>query len=183
MAIDEPSSTPEALEIPVIDISAYLEGDIDATKEIASKLNAAAQSPGFFQIVGHDVSPDLRERLLDRIAAFFALPQEMKTAIHRKYSPALRGYETIGEQQLEAGYADAKEGFMIGPEINSNSARFLQGPNQWPATGEPVGLEQIFMEYFGKMRDLSKIMFRLMALSLNLDEYAFDEFCSGKDCE
>lgn len=183
MAIDEPLSLSPSLDIPVIDISGYLAGDIKATRDIASQLNAAAQAPGFFQIVGHGVPADLRKSLLDRIAAFFALPADQKNALHRHNSKALRGFETLGEQQLEPGFADVKEGFMIGAEIESKDARYLQGPNQWPANGQVDGLENTFMEYFQRMRDLSKVMFRLMALSLSLDEFYFDEFASGKDCK
>ncbi|KAH0282325.1 putative gibberellin 20 oxidase [Aureobasidium namibiae CBS 147.97] len=181
MAIDEPSSPLPALDIPVIDISGYLAGDIKATKTIALQLNAAAQAPGFFQIVGHDIPADLRETLLDRVVAFFALPADQKNALHRNNSKALRGFETLGEQQLEPGYADVKEGFMVGAEVESKNARFLQGPNQWPAKGQGDGLEGTFMEYFHKMRDLSRIMFRLVALSLSLDESFFDDFASGQD--
>ena len=56
MAIDEASSPLPALDIPVINISGYLTGDIKATRNIALQLNAAAQSPGFFQIVSHNLS-------------------------------------------------------------------------------------------------------------------------------
>lgn len=183
MAIDEPSSSAPALDIPVIDISGYLAGDIKATKNIASQLNAAAQAPGFFQIIGHDIPAGLREALLDRVAAFFALPADQKNALHRNKSRALRGFETLGEQQLEAGFADVKEGFMIGAEIESKDARFLQGPNQWPAKGQVDGFESTFMDYFQKMHNLSKVMFRLIALSLSLDEFFFDDFASGTDCK
>ncbi|KAI5247548.1 hypothetical protein E4T47_05731 [Aureobasidium subglaciale] len=181
MAIDEHPSLLPVLNIPVIDISGYLAGDIEATRTIASHLNAAAQVPGFFQIVGHNIPATLRETLLDRVAAFFALPPDQKNALHRNNSKALRGFETLGEQRLEPGYADVKEGSMVGAEVESRDARFLQGPNQWPAKGQVDGLESTFMEYFNKMRDLSKNMFRLVALSLSLDESFFDNFASGKD--
>ena len=49
--------------IPVIDISGYIAGDSSLTARIAEELNAACRAPGFFQIVGHDVSTDLRTRL------------------------------------------------------------------------------------------------------------------------
>jgi isopenicillin N synthase-like dioxygenase len=182
MAIDEPSTPVPSLDIPVIDISGYLAGDIKATKSIVSQLNAAAQAPGFLQIIGHNITANLRETLLGRIAAFFALPAESKNALHRKNSKALRGFETLGEQQLEPGFADVKEGFMIGTDVDSKDARFLQGPNQWPAAGQVDGFESVFMEYFQEMRDLSKVMFRLMALSLSLDEFFFDKFAPGQDC-
>jgi isopenicillin N synthase-like dioxygenase len=148
MVIDEPSTTMPPLHIPVVDISGYLAGDIRATKNIVSQLDEAAQAPGFFQKTGHGIPANLRETLLDRVAAFFALPAESKNALHRRNSKALRGFETLGEQQLEPGFADVKEDLMIGTEVDSKDARFLQGPNQCPAEGQVDGVESTCMEYF-----------------------------------
>ncbi|KAH8693213.1 putative gibberellin 20 oxidase [Talaromyces proteolyticus] len=170
-----------SISIPVIDISGYLTGDKAATASIASSISSAAQSPGFFQITGHGVPQELTSGMLARVAAFFALPAEKKIALHRNNSPALRGFETVGEQTLESGFVDSKEGFMIGPERSEEGARFLQGPNQWPAETDVEGLKVSMMEYFGEMQNLSKIMFRLIALGLELDEKYFDDFVGSKD--
>lgn len=181
----DPDHDDAVLTIPVIDISGYLAGDAPATSSVAAAISAAAQSPGFFQITGHNVSPDLITRLRDRLAAFFALPAESKRAIHRNNSPALRGFEAVGEQRLEAGFADAKEGFMVGQE-QPHSDRFMQGPNQWPDEMAECGVEgfqETMMEYFRCMVDLSKVMFRLLALSLDLDEKYFDGFVGSQDCK
>src|SRR6186713_2718942 len=107
----------EHLEIPVIDISGYLRGDAEQTTEIVSSLREACRAPGFFQITGHNVEHSLRQALLKQIDAFFALPFAQKQALHRGNSHCLRGYERVGEQTLEGGFADQKEGFMIGPEL------------------------------------------------------------------
>ncbi|KAK3325137.1 hypothetical protein B0H66DRAFT_599322 [Apodospora peruviana] len=68
-------------------------------------------------ITGHGVSSELRARLLERLVAFFALPADRKTALHCGKSSSLRGYESVGEQRLEAAFADQKEGFMIGADL------------------------------------------------------------------
>ncbi|QGA12499.1 hypothetical protein EYB26_000143 [Talaromyces marneffei] len=170
-----------AINIPVIDISGYLAGDKAATACIASSISSAAQSPGFLQITGHGVSQELMSGMLERLAKFFALPVENKLALHRSNSLALRGFETVGEQRLEKDFIDSKEGFMIGPEKPAEGARFLQGPNQWPAEMDVEGLRARMMEYFGEMQILSKTMFRLIALGLGLDEKYFDDFVGSKD--
>ncbi|KAI0127985.1 putative gibberellin 20 oxidase [Xylariales sp. AK1849] len=173
--------TSPAIKIPVIDISGYLVDDSGAKRHIASSICSAAQSPGFFQITGHGISSELISNLLDRLAAFFALPAETKNSIHRSKSAALRGFEAFGEQHLEEGFADCKEGFMIGPEQLAEGARFLQGPNQWPSRTAIEGLREVMMEYFEEMRKLSKVMFRLVALSLGMDEKYFDQFVGSED--
>lgn len=168
--------------IPVIDISGYVAGDASVTASVVSALHSAARSPGFFQIVGHNVTSELRTRLLTALKAFFALPADRKKRLHRGNSNSLRGYESVGEQRLEAAFADQKEGFMIGAEL-PDGKRFLQGPNQWPEEDECPGFRETFMEYFGELRKLSKLMFRLMALGLKLEETCFDEFVDSRDCK
>lgn len=172
-----------AISIPVIDISGYLAGDKTSTAYIASSISSAAQSPGFLQIKGHGVPQELMSGMLERLAKFFALPAEKKFALHRNNSLALRGFETVGEQRLEKEFVDSKEGFMIGPEKPAEGARFLQGPNQWPAEMDVEDLRASMMEYFGQMQILSKTMFRLIALGLGLDEKYFDGFVGSKDCK
>ncbi|KAF3397281.1 putative 2-oxoglutarate-dependent dioxygenase [Talaromyces pinophilus] len=177
------SSSPP-IAIPVIDIRGYLSDDKSATTSIISSISSAAQSPGFLQITGHGIAPELTTRLLDHLKAFFALPIEKKTALHRNNSAALRGFEAVGEQSLEKGVMDSKEGFMIGPDWepeNAKNARFLQGPNQWPAETDVVGLRVVMMDYFREMQALSKTMFRLIALGLGLEESYFDEFVGSED--
>lgn len=179
------SLTPDSdfkLTIPVIDISGYLTGDASSTASVVSALHSAAISPGFFQITGHGVTPELRARLLTTLKAFFALPADRKKRLHRGNSNSLRGYESVGEQRLEAAFADQKEGFMVGAEL-PDGKRFLQGPNQWPDEEECPEFRETFMEYFGELRKLSKLMFRLMALGLKLEETYFDGFVDSRDCE
>lgn len=185
-----------SITIPTIDISAYTTPDHpDAHRPLAAplaaSLRAAARSPGFFQVTGHGVSPALRTRLLARLEAFFALPAGTKAALHRGRSPALRGWEAVGDQMLEPGVADRKEGFTIGAEEwggrpdgePGREARFLQGANQWPDEETCPGFREVMMEYFEAVRGLSVVMFRLMALSLGLEENWFDEFVGSRDCE
>lgn len=170
------------LEIPIINIAGYLDGDVEKTAQIAQELQSACQSPGFFQIIGHRVSTELRQQLFSRMVEFFALSSSSKQALNRSQSKCLRGYESVGQQKLEGGYSDQKEGFMIGHDLPTNK-RFLQGPNQWPSENAVPGFKEAFTAYFDKLHGLSKMMFRLMALSLNLDEKYFDEFVGSNDCK
>lgn len=181
-----------AITIPVINISPYVAPNpsLEATSSIARSIHAAARSPGFFQVVGHDVSTALRTRLLERMTAFFTLPPETKTALHRHRSPAMRGYEGVGDQRLEPAFADRKEGFTVGAENNDDDyglattrKKFLQGANQWPAEEACPGFHEAVMEYFAALRGLSRTMFRLVALSLGLEEGWFDDFVGSEDCK
>lgn len=196
--MDSKGSPPAApiISIPIIDISPYLcsNASPELIANLAQSLHAAARSPGFFQITGHGISPSLRARLFAQLPAFFALPAETKASLHRSLSSAHRGYEAVGDQMLELGVADRKEGFTIGAEWAATAtataegepkeeARFLQGPNQWPPEEACPGFRETMMEYFAAIRGLSKVIFRLMALSLGLQEDWFDEFVGSQECE
>ncbi|KAJ0421242.1 hypothetical protein BJY00DRAFT_282415 [Aspergillus carlsbadensis] len=169
------------LAIPIIDISGYLQNNPSKTKEIVSHFRTACQTPGFLQIIGHSISPTLRNDTLAALSKIFALPRETKLTVHRNKSPSLRGYEVIGEQTLEEAVGgDQKEGFMIGPEL-PETGRFLQGPNQWVGEDVIPGFRGVFMEYFAQVHDLSVKVFRLVALSLGLEEGYFDGFVGSTD--
>ncbi|KAI0381313.1 putative gibberellin 20 oxidase [Hypomontagnella monticulosa] len=170
----------KSVAIPVIDISGYLVGNPSRTVEIAGELSAACRDPGFFQVIGHDVSLELRTRLFAIVAQFYSLPLEKKTALSRGLSVnGARGYEAIESQELESGFRDLKEGFMIGPELPPG--KFLQGPNLWPDERDCPGFRATMEEYFAAMRSVSVKMFRLLALSLHLDEHYFDAFVDSRD--
>lgn len=88
----------------------------------------------------------------------------------------------MGEQKLEAAMGgDQKEGFMIGPELPPG--RFLQGPNQWLEESICPGFREMLMRYFNEVHQLSKSVFRLLALSLELEETYFDGFVASRDCK
>jgi isopenicillin N synthase-like dioxygenase len=165
----------------VIDISGYILSDPVLKPQIVSAIHQAAISPGFFQVTGHPIPLSLRNRLFDALKTFYALPHDVKQSLHRNNSTCLRGYETVGEQRLEEGYQDAKEGFMIGQELDGEGLRFAQGPNQWPPEELCPGFRETFMEYFEAMRVFSRTMFRVVALGLGLEEGALDDFVYGRD--
>lgn len=173
------------VKIPVIDISGYLAGDAAAKKACAAEVREAYENQGFLQIVGHSVTPDTQKSFLAAVAAFFALPLKDKKKVSQDLSPCYRGYERIGGQKLDEldndATEDQKEGFSIRPE--RELGRFLAGPNQWPDPSLPgmSTFRETYMEYFDAVHGLSKNMFRLIALSLDLEETFFDDFAADPD--
>lgn len=174
-----------ALKIPVINLSGFLKGDVDAKVACAAELRDAMENVGFLQVVGHSVSADLQKRFIEAVAAFFALPMEEKQKIGQDKSSCNRGYERVGVEHLEEvednNHVELKEGFTVRPE--RPLGRFMAGPNQWPDASLPgmANFRQTYMEYFEAVHQLSKSMFRLIALSLDLDEQYFDAFAADPD--
>lgn len=174
-----------ALKIPVIDLSAYLRGDGDAKQACAAELRDAMENVGFLQVIGHSVPAELQKRFIEAVAAFFALPMEEKQRIGQDKSACNRGYERIGVERLEEvednSALELKEGFTVRAE--RPLGRFMAGPNQWPNPSLPgmANFRQTYMEYYESVHQLSRSMFRLIALSLDLDEQYFDAFAADPD--
>jgi isopenicillin N synthase-like dioxygenase len=173
----------DVITAPIIDISGYLSGDEVAKKAVADEIRDAYENQGFLQVIGHSVSSDIQDRYLAAIAEFFALPLSEKEKISQTKSECFRGYERIGGQKLDEldddATPDQKEGFSIRQE--RPLGRFLEGPNQWPDA--LPNFKEIYMEYYKAVHELSKTMFRLVALSLGLPENHFDYFASDPNGE
>lgn len=166
--------------IPVIDISGLRQGAAER-RAVARELRKACTETGFFYIVGHGTPAALIEQLLRQSRLFFALPAEQKLALVTDMSPCRRGYEPLRAQTLEPNMPpDLKEGFQIGLDLPLDHRAVRKdpqnyGPNQWP-----VGLPQfreITMGYVEDMLALSKRLMAGLALSLDLTEDYFDDFC------
>ena len=167
--------------IPIIDISGFLAGDPEGKRRATLEFRQACENQGFLQVVGHSVSEETQARFLKAVADFFALPLSEKEKVSQTNSKCYRGYERIGGQKLDeldtSATPDQKEGFSVRPE--RPLGRFLQGPNQWPES--LPGFKEAYMEYFEAVHQLSKSIFRLMALSLDLPEDHFDAFAADPD--
>ncbi|RDW68773.1 isopenicillin N synthase family dioxygenase [Aspergillus mulundensis] len=171
------------VRIPIIDISGYLAGDATSKAKAVLEIRSACEEQGFLQITGHNVPPSIQEAFLTQIAKFFSLPLDEKERVSQAHSPCHRGYERIGGQKLdeldEKAGPDQKEGFSVRRERPLGG--FLQGPNQWPDPAVLPEFQRAYMAYFDAVHGLSRSMFRLIALSLGLEEGYFDYFAADPD--
>lgn len=79
--------------IPVIDVSALLDGEGNSSR-VATQIENACRESGFFYIVGHGVSESLQQRLEDVSCAFFAQDLETKMRIRMELAEA-RGADSF----------------------------------------------------------------------------------------
>lgn len=165
--------------LPVIDIGALSSLRFGDRLEVSLEIGSACRDRGFFYVVNHGIPEQLIARTLAESRKLFALPQAAKDAVHKSRSAANRGYESLGGQTLKpGGEPDLKEGFYIGPELAAGDpriGRFNQGQNQWP--DELPNFRTAMLEYHAALLALSKRLMDALALSLNLREAAFAEFC------
>jgi isopenicillin N synthase-like dioxygenase len=172
-----------AASLPVIDVSGLSSKKLGDRQVVGAQLRAACLDKGFFYIKNHGVSEALVDDVFAEAAAFFSLPAARKAEVDKAKSKANRGYEPLQGQTLEAGAPpDLKEGYYIGPEHGADDPRVLagifnHGANQWPA--ERPNFRPVMMSYLDVMLDLSACMMRGIALSLELPEDYFADYCSN----
>lgn len=105
--------TENKFHVPTVDISPYLK-DPSSTEslKIIDSVREACITTGFFQLIGHGISPELQAAVFKGSAAFFSLPVEEKSKLDKNLPgrAANHGYEIIGTQGLQEGtLPDLKE--------------------------------------------------------------------------
>jgi isopenicillin N synthase-like dioxygenase len=163
------------VSLPLIDVAPLVDrgSTVDARREVGLRLDAACRDSGFLLVTGHGIDPALREDLEAQMRAFFALPDEEKSAIamHRGGS-AWRGWFPVGGE-LTSGVPDRKEGVYFGTELDAGDPRVLagtplHGPNLFPA--RPAELAGIVLRWIDEVTSLGQALLRGLALGLGVDE-------------
>jgi isopenicillin N synthase-like dioxygenase len=174
------AKTVDAISLPLIDVSGLRSADPAQRQTVGRQLRAACADKGFFYITNHGISPELVARTFAASETFFALPEPEKLRLDKANSPFHRGYERMRGQTLETGAPpDLKEGMYLGKELALDDPRsagsFNQGPNQWPAS--LPRFRPAMEAYMAEMNELAQVLMRGLALSLNLGENYFADFC------
>ena len=104
----------ETPTIPTIDISPFVNPKAHQSQknDVVDAVRHACTTYGFFQLVGHGVTSEAREEILECAKRFFKLPIEdrMKVQIKNSMGKSFRGYEPSGIQTHQKGLkADTKE--------------------------------------------------------------------------
>ena len=104
--------------IPLIDLSGALQPGAPRSPSVmavAAQLRQACMGAGFFYVRHHGVPQDVIARQFALAQQFFDLSLASKEAISLHHSPAMRGYERLGGQTLDANARpDLKESFYCG---------------------------------------------------------------------
>jgi isopenicillin N synthase-like dioxygenase len=177
-AMTEQQTDPKATafqSIPVIDIQPLIQGDRAEQQRVAAEIGKAAREVGFFQVVGHGLSDQLRQRLIREAERFFAQPEATKMAYHIGYSSNHRGYVPPGEESPDPNKRDVKEALDLAmelpwddPDVGPQSP--MLGPNTWPdLDGFRDGVET----YYDATYRVGRELMRGFALALDLDQDRF----------
>ncbi len=171
------------LEIPVIDLAPYFEGNAEGKAAVGRAVDKACSEIGFLVISGHRVDASLIERMRSVSLAYFDLPIEQKMRL-RMPPDRYRGYTPMAAENLAATLGaetppDLKESFSIGPIVAMHDeyhtrpeARTFFADNLWPA--EPEGMRETWSAYYKQMESLASTLMRVFALALDMPENYFD---------
>ena len=170
-------------EIPVIDISNFSRGDEKARVAIVDAVRDACERVGFLVITGHGVPEDTIACAFKVARTFFARPADYKQRIKRPGPGISRGYNSLASQSLgrtmgNAAPPDLMESLGFGPIEIGDGPYWREGygpthfhPNLWP--DDIHGFREAVSDYWSAMEDLSTLLMRIFALSLDLDENYF----------
>ena len=175
------SATPSPSDsLPLIDVSALLDPDSTAAdlEDVATAIDHACRSVGFFSIIGHGLPGELQDRLEAASHEFFARPDEAKRLIAmERAGAAWRGWFPVGGE-LTSGIPDSKEGIYIGTEHSPDHPRVLaavalHGQNQFPADDDD--LRKAVLDWLDALRPVADAVMRGVALGLGLPAGWFEQ--------
>ncbi|CAD6443236.1 8854935a-f71e-42d7-9794-25ce5f00dcd3 [Sclerotinia trifoliorum] len=181
------SGPPSFQSLPIIDLTPSFSSSLAERQEVAKKINEACTTVGFFYITGHGIPKSICDEVFKLCERFFSeLPQSSKDAIHVQNSDQFRGYEPASYSSVnEFTTKETKEAFNWGYEYGldptGGDGKYVEldgtsagGKNQWPNESEIPGFYEGIADYYGRILQLCKHLFRLFALSLSLPEDYFD---------
>lgn len=164
-------------EIPVLDISALINGD--DTTALSKAFAKAYEETGFAYIVNHGIDPALRAGIFEASKAFHALPEPTKQAIaldrnHRGYIAINTSTDVNSDLAIVDKPNQSASFMMMREDAAADPDVYLSGPNQWP---ELEGFRQTCEAYVVAMNQLG---YKLMTLALQAigaaDQSVLDAF-------
>ncbi|XP_058773571.1 protein SRG1-like [Vicia villosa] len=147
------------LEIPVIDMKKLL--SLEFGSEELTKLHLACKDWGFFQLVNHDVSSSLVEKVKLEIQEFFNLPMlEKKNFWQTEQHMEGFGQAFVVSEEQKLDWADI---FYM-----TTLPKHSRMPHLFPQL--PLPIRDTFELYSIEMKKLSMIIVEYMGKALKMDE-------------
>ena len=152
--------------VPVIDIAELVERPLSAGARPVADIAAACASWGFFQVVGHGISPDLTAAVRGNAQAFFALPAAEKEVILRSRDNPWGYYNN----ELTKNQRDKKEVFDF---TTPGSDPVYGAENRWPAFD--ACFRTVMEDYRDACTQLALRLLEAMSAGLGVDAAHLNE--------
>lgn len=159
----------------LIDLSAFVEGDVDAKRATAHSIDVACRDSGFIVLVGHGVDPRLMSRSLDIWSEFFNLSADEKGCYALSNKTGSIGYSGLGTEAFaySSGAAtppDLSEAFAlarddaVGPFYDQYRSWFPV--NVWPESIDSI--RRVTLELEAEFRRITTYLLEAMEMALDL---------------
>ena len=154
-----------ALNIPVLDAS----GGFDDDQFIAS-LAIACEEWGIFQITGHGIDPQLRQRFFSSMEDFFALPKDTKLTLSRTKNNMWGFYD----KELTKNKVDAKEIYDIDGNIDNLKKEHPEIQVPWAEDGSK--LRSVVIEWLQQVEQISLNLLGSICIALGESSATLNPF-------
>jgi isopenicillin N synthase-like dioxygenase len=158
--------------IPSLDLHDFLKGG-ESKATFVKQIGSAYSDIGFIAVKNHGISEALLAALYEQVAAFFALPKEIKSQ-YEDGQGGQRGYTSFGKEHAKGNpNKDLKEFWHFGREVSAEDPlKNVYPENKW--VKELPSFNQVGMEVYAALDQLGSQILRAIALYLNLDETYFE---------
>lgn len=159
--------------LPIIDLGGFWKNDEKATKEASDVIGKACVEHGFFQVINHQVSPDLLTAAHQHINLFFSLSLVEKRRAQRKLGESF-GYASSFTDRF-ANKLPWKETLSFEHSPSSDVRDYFV-----KAMGEDFqDAGNVFKEYCEAMERLALGLMELLGMSLGIGRLHFRKFFEG----
>ncbi|CAI8607355.1 unnamed protein product [Vicia faba] len=175
---EKPCLTPPKLEVPPIDLKAFLSNDPNSISNACSEVYHACKKHGFFLVVNHGVDNKLIAQAHKLVDEFFCMQLSEKQRAQRK----------MGEH---CGYANSFIGRFSSKLPWKETLSFRYSGNNSCKTVEDYFVNvmgedfrqfgSVYQNYCEAMSNLSLSIMELLGMSLGVDKEYFRNFFEGND--
>ena len=165
----------ETVNIPLLDLNNYLNGDAAQRKQFSDEIGKAFNDTGFVTITNHGLTKDLIDDLYTQVKALFALPDEVKSSYEIPELAGQRGY-TGKNKETAKGFKtpDMKEFWQIGQTVTDGDVSKDDYPDNLIVKELPH-FNEVTLETYRKLESIGTNLLRAIAVYLGLDENYFDD--------
>ncbi|KAB8219114.1 hypothetical protein BDV33DRAFT_204801 [Aspergillus novoparasiticus] len=146
-------------ETPIIDL-APIDGTLGERKALASRIKAASENTGFFNIRNHGIPNELIQNSLSQAKTFFDQPLNLKETFSMRYDPRID--PTCTDPRSALGQGKFRE----------------DGDYIWKGTSHLPGFREVTVSFWQSRLALARKLVCIFALALGEREDNFDDITS-----
>jgi isopenicillin N synthase-like dioxygenase len=161
--------------IPVVDLSQFSAGDMNAKQQFTETLGRAFEEVGFVSVKNHGVPQQLVDDYYASVKRFFDMPRETKKGYEIAELAGQRGYTSFGREQAKGFDApDLKEFWQMGQIVEDGDAIRSEYPDNVMVAELPE-FNQLGKDLYKAFEKCGIELLRAIGIYLGIGEYYFDK--------